>query len=259
MNDIQAIPAESFEAAFAYALFEPDEPPPAAIDASRRQASRFDVYRNNVVVSLINALASRYPVVRRLLWDEGFNTVARLYIEQAPPRSPVLLEYGDGFPAFVRNFGMCPARDYVADVAELETARVRAYHAPDVVALNSQAFAGLEAAELARLRVVFHPSVTLLKSRFPIVTIWEAQQADGGGYLREWKQESALIARPQLDVEVSRLPAGSYEFLSALACGITVGAAIERAQTNSAEFDLGASLAVLIGRGIAVALVATEA
>ena len=252
--DIQSL--AGLQGLFADALLVADAPVPRAVAASQQSstASRFGVYRNNVVVSLIAALAARYPVARRLLWDDTFNAVAHLYVISLPPRSPVLLEYGEGFPDFIRNFGDSTARDYVADVAEIESARVRAYHAADAIPLDPQVFAGLDPTRLAGICVTLHPSVTLLQSRFPALSVWESQQTGNDAYIRVWKAESVLIARPYLDVEVQRLPAGGYEFLSALSEGETVAGSIERAAGATSGFDLVANLATLIGSGIVVGL-----
>ncbi len=245
-----------FQAAIARAVLAPEAPVPRQIEAAGRAAttSRFDVYRNNVVLSLINALGARYPVVRRLLWDDAFHAVARLFVSASPPRSPVLLEYGQDFPDFIRHFGRAPSRDYVADIAELESARVCAYHAADAEAPARAVFAAIDPCQLAGMRIELHPSVTLLKSNFPFVTAWESQQPGNEEYIREWRPESALIARPRDDVGVWRLPEGGYEFLNALSEGSTMAHAIECATAASARFDLTGCLTLLIGSEITVGL-----
>jgi hypothetical protein len=248
--------SNDFQGAFARTVLAPDAPVPAVLDPSTA-ISGFDVYRNNVVVSLIDALVARYPVVRRLLWDEVFHAVARIYIGQSPPRSPVLLEYGQDFPDFIRHFGDCAGRLYVADIATLEDARVRAYHAADADAVDRATFAALDGERLAAMHVRLHPSVTLLKSDFPVVTVWESEQIGVGCYLREWKPEAALIARPEFDVEVRLLPDGGYEFLAALAAGGTIADAIAAAQPQDG-FDLASNLAVLIGSGVVVELLSDQ-
>ena len=150
--------------------------------------------------------------MRKLLWDDAFDRAAHLFVTSEPPRSPVLLEYGDSFPQFLRGIGRCAAADYLADIAELEAARTRAYHAADATPLSRDAFAALAPEDLPDLRVTLHPSLTLLRSRFPVVSIWEANRQDreegNDNMLREWKPECALIARPHLQVEVWRLSAG---------------------------------------------------
>lgn len=257
-----ALPLEDsltrFQRAFAEAIFSDDAHIPATIRAASGpgSASRFGVYRNNVMASLINAVAARYPVVRKLLWDDAFNRVAHLYVTAEPPRSPVLLEYGASFPRFLRQIGVGTSADYLADIAELEAARTRAYHAADAKPVGKDAFACLSADQLADLRLQLHPSVVLLKSRFPVVSIWEANLYANDNTIGEWRPESALVARPDLHVQVHLLMAGGYEFFAALAERRTVGSAIASAMAEAPGFDLASCFTTLIAANIAVEVVA---
>lgn len=89
---------------FARALLDPLAPPPR--DFAER---RFAAYRNNVLVGVTDALAERFPVVLRLVGDEFFRATAGVHARTAPPRTPMLAEYGAGFPAFIEDFE--PARE----------------------------------------------------------------------------------------------------------------------------------------------------
>ncbi len=113
-------PPMRLQRTFAEAILSGDAPIPATIrEASGpAHASRFSVYRNNVIAGLINAVSARYPVVRKLLWDDAFNRVAHQYVVSEPPRSPVLLQYGESFPQFLRGIGQGAAANYLADVAK---------------------------------------------------------------------------------------------------------------------------------------------
>ena len=241
---------------FAEAILFDDAPIPATVRSATgpSYASRFGVYRNNVIAGLIKAIGARYPVVRKLLWDDAFTRVAQLYVMTEPPRSPVMSEYGDSFPQFLRNIGHCAASDYLADVAELEAARTRAYHAADAAPLPSDAFATLAPEDLPDLRLLLHPSVELLKSRFPVVAIWEANRHDNDNSISEWKAECALIARPHIQVEIWALSAGAYVFIAALAEGCTVGSAIAHGMAKVPNFNLGECLTALIAADIVVGL-----
>ncbi len=239
--------------AFAEAVLSSDAPVPAAIRRASgpAHASRFGVYRNNVIASLIKAVGARYPVVRKLLWDDAFNHAAYLYVMSEPPRSPVLLEYGESFPRFLRSIGDGVPAAYLADIAELESARVRAYHAADAAPLAPEVFAAIPSDDWPELRVTLHPSLTLLKSDFPIVSIWEANLNANDNMLPAWRPECALVARPDLDVEVRLIPAAVHAFIAALASRNTVGAAIEQAATLPG-FDLGECFSILIAARLAV-------
>jgi hypothetical protein len=229
----------------------PAQLPVRAATAARAE-SGLAVYRNNVMSSMIKVVAARFPAARRLLGEDCFLESVRRFIAAEPPRSPLLLEYGDGFPDFLRRIG----RDsYIADIADLEVARGMAYHAADAASLPPHAFAAIPAERLAGLRLTFHPSMSLLQSRFPIVSLWQASQEAGDVALREGRPEAALIARPMLEVEVWNLPPGGFMFLTALRRGATLVEAAEAATDAAPDFDLAASLSVLIKASVVTGFV----
>src|SRR5215216_4302562 len=119
------------QSAFAEALLDHSAPVPLPIrGATRRKAERrFVVYRNNVLAGLTSALAARFPVLQRLMGDEFFREMARVYVTVEPPRSPLMMHYGGTFAAFIDGFEPAAPIAYLGDIARLEMARGRAYHA----------------------------------------------------------------------------------------------------------------------------------
>ena len=110
---------------------------------------------------------------------------------------------------------------------------------------------------MRNLRLFFpcdYPSLQLLKSRFPAVSIGETNLHDNDNTLRLGQSECALIARLQLQVEVRSVTAGVYEFLSALSEGRTVGEAIGRGTANAPDFDLIECFNALISADVVVGL-----
>jgi hypothetical protein len=237
------------------AILSDDAPIPATIQLASgpATASRFGVYRNNVLFGLMNALAARYPVSREILWPDSFEGAARLFVIMHPPRSPVMLNYGDDFPNFLRSIGTGSSTEYVADIAALESARVGAYHAPDATPLAAGLFEKLSPEALPNMRFKMHPSVSLLRSRFPVVSAWEA--ARGDGHVGAWKAEAALVARPFFDVQVWRLPPGGYEFFLAISNDVTIAEAVSEAAASDTQFDLAQVFQVLICAGAVVGIV----
>ena len=220
-----------------------------------RCESGLAVYRNNVMSSLIKVVAARFPVVRRLMGEDRFLESIRRFIAAEPPRSALLLDYGDGFPQFLRRLG---GEAYIVDIGDLEVARGKAFHAADAAPLPPQAFAAIPAQELAGIRLSLHPSVSLLQSQFPIVSLWHANQETGDVALPQWRAEAALIARPMLEVEVWNLPPGGFEFLTALARGAAMAEAAEAAASAAPDFDLAVNLAVLIQANIVTGFLEDE-
>jgi hypothetical protein len=154
--------------------------------------------------------------------------------------------FGGGFPRYVRTLGNLACIEYVADVAELEMLRHKAERVPHARPSVTPIVSRLPGETLRKLRVVLHPSVCLVQSRFPIVTAWENCRIGGAGDMVErWVGEAAIVARPFLQVEVHRLPSGGYAFLHALSEGQAVGTAAGVANDVAAEFDLVSALKLI--------------
>jgi hypothetical protein len=249
----------SFEASFARALLDPLELVPRGIAAAGRgpPTRGFAVHRNNVVVGLVKTLQARFPVVEKLVGEEFFAAMARIFAAKMPPRTPILTTYGAEFADFIATFE--PARElgYLADVARLEAARTRVYHAADAEALDPSRFAALDPDGVSEIRVSLHPSAEIVRSPHPIVTIWAMNSGMKElAPIEDWRSEDALAVRPHLDVEVHLLPFGGGAFLLALGSGLTIGEAAETAFADHPEFDLSRNLAELISSGVAVEIIA---
>jgi Putative DNA-binding domain len=234
---------------FADALLDTVQPFPSGIVApyAKVPARRFAVHRNNVVSGLITALKSRFPATEKIVGEEFFAAMARVFVRERPPRSPLLASYGDEFAAFIVAFE--PAREltYLADVARLEAARTRAYHAADAVPVDADAFAVLDARTVGDVVVELVPSAEIVRSPHPVVTIWAMNSGERKlASVEDWSGEDALVVRPYLDVEVHKLPPGGAAFLFALADGRPIGEAAEAGSADHAEFDLVRNLAGLI-------------
>jgi hypothetical protein len=108
-------------------------PPARRCDHARGapDPARFAIYRNNVFVALIKPLEARFPVVRQLVGDEFFGRWRAILCWASKPASPLIMNYGDEVPAFIRNYPAAATLPYLADVAVLEAAWTRAYHAAD--------------------------------------------------------------------------------------------------------------------------------
>ncbi len=204
---------------------------------------------------LIEVLAARYPVICRLVGELSFRIVARRFIFSEPPSIPIAPNYGDNFPRFLRGQSNAASFEYVADIAELEMVWRKARFAADVRPLAAETLLSLRAEWLNGLCVTLHPSVGLVQSRFPIVTIWEANQSDGeNGMIDRWRAEAALVARPFLKVEVRRLPPGGYTFLRALSEGQTVAMAVWFATAATSKFEVASNLSLLIDANVIVGI-----
>lgn len=251
--------ARGWQQAVAAALTDADVPVPAGLGAWNGSdvSRRFNVYRNNVVTSLVDALAEKFPVTCALVGEDFFRAMARIYVTGHPPQSRILAEYGSGLAHFIDGFEHARDVPYLGDVACLEHARTTAYHAADARSLSPEDFASLDPSAIADQRLQVHPSAKLVSSRYAIVSLWAAHQdhddAPDIAAVDPFVPEAALVIRPDMDVLVFSLPPGGADFVQALATGNNIGEAAATAAAASPDFDIQTSLALLMQSGLVIA------
>lgn len=242
---------------FAEALLaaEPVCPPGLTAWNGSAPEKRFAVYRNNVIVGLVDALADSFPVAQALVGEEFFRAMAREFARRFPPLSPVLALYGDGFAEFIESFPPARTLPYLNDVARLELLRVRAWHAADADPIDMADLSALlsDPENLPEACFALHPSLSLLASRHAIVSLWAAHQEDSVAEalaaVDPGKGEVAMICRKGLEVEIRRIDDGDGLFLARLQEGTPVGKAMAQASAACGHFDPANALALLLQAG----------
>jgi hypothetical protein len=238
------------QARFSAALGDGDAAGLAALLAPGLDAdAALAIHRGNLDARFVGALADTFPATRRLVGENFFAFAARAYVEAHPCRSGTLLGYGREFPGFLGGFAPAAALPYLADVARLEFLVVDAHHAADAEPADPEALRGLAARFGDALRLPLHPSVRLLRTRYPVLDLWQANlgevepppmRLDGPG-------ERLLILRPRAQVRAMRVSGASFALLAACARGAPLDAALDEAAAAGDGFDR--DLAALIAAG----------
>lgn len=245
-------PRSSYAKIFSAGLIDPARTTPAIVAGPNGKAAdkRYNVYRNNVTVSLIDALAAVYPAVQRITGVEFFRAMARFHVRATPPTSPLLFDYGRDFPAFIETYPHAQPMPWLPDTARIERAWLDAYHAADAEALSSAALGAIPARRLEDTVFTAHPATRIVRSPFAAVTIFAANRTgEVAGRIDAAVPEDALITRPDADVVVRHLPEGGAVFLEKLMAGRTLGEAAASALESSPSFDIAANLAGMIQAG----------
>ena len=243
------------QADFSQALLEPGLAAPVGLMNPNgvQVTKRFDIYRNNVAVSLTEALEAAFPVISKLLGEGNFKTLAGVYLRRYPPGNPILMFYGLQMPEFLQGFEPVQSLAYLPDVARLELALREAYHAADAEPLEPETLQAMPPERLMASRVVFAPAMRLVRSRWPIHSIWRFNMEDGAAK-PEPKGENVLLTRPDFDPVLTTLPPGGDAFISALTRGERFGSAVEQATVQIPEFDLTKVLGQLLVGGAIIRL-----
>ena len=208
-------------------------------------AARLDVYRNNARETFHKTLLATYPVLRRLVGEQCFRGLARSYSHDFASRSGDLGRYGAELPTLLEIYYRDTAFAYLADVARLEWACAEADTAADGLPFDLLSLAQVPADDCTRLRFTLRAPVRLLSSRFPIFSIWEANQADDVEHVALSRgAEHVLVTRRRGTVQVYRLDAATFALARSLADGDSLADAATAAE-QAGRFSLKEALKTL--------------
>jgi len=240
---------------FSRAIVRGDEPPGQINSAYPKHtvSTAIDVYRNNYLGNLHDALAGAYPVVGQLVGNDFFRRLTRAYIGKNPSRSGNLHHYGEQMAAFIAAFLPAQQLAYLPDVAALEWACHCAYFAEDAGTLDTGKLSRLGQEHYPDLVLVLHPACYMVRSPYPIADIWHAHQPgapddfhidlDGGPC-------NALVIRNDDSVIVGELDDAIALWLSIIQNGTTLGDATAGTLEKHPDFDLQAGLSRLVSQGV---------
>lgn len=216
-------------------------------------AAAIDIYRNNYRGNLHDTLAGAYPVIEQLVGKDFFRHTARQYISQHPSHSGNLHHYGAELASFIACFEPAQGLPYLPDVAALEWACHCAYFAGDAAALDIAGLAQVPPGQYPDLILHTHPSCHLVRSTYPIISIWHAHQPGAASDFHiefDGKDRTALVCRKDDVVRVLELSEPDAAWLQYIKDGTTLGDATAATLERHPDFDLQVVLAYLVAHDV---------
>lgn len=217
-------------------------------------ARGLQVYQANAGAAAERALAAAYPTVAALIGGESMAALARVFWRAQPPRRGDLGEFGSGLPAFIADSPTLASEPYLPDVARLDWLVHQAARAADAPA-TVQALERLGDTDPDRLQLLLVPGTALLRSRWPVVTIWQAHQplpegqpqpadrfADVRAAMAVRRGEAAAVWRQGWHVRVAALGPAASDFTRALLAGQVLSEALDAAPDLDFASWLGEAL-----------------
>jgi hypothetical protein len=210
------------------------------------RTQRLNVYRNNVFVSLMEALGEIFPVCKQVVGDAFFNAMARQYVDRHPPESAILSEYGDQFSEFVSHFFAAQSLPYLASLCDLEYRLLQMTHSaePTHLSLIEAQQRLSQASNPEALQLLLCSQCELLSYPYTVGKLYLAhkQPQQDLSQLQLQQTEYLMLTKSGLYGCIYPLSSIEFEFITAL----KKNPSLSQALPESESFDLGQTLAKLI-------------
>ncbi len=218
------------------------------------KAERFAIYRGNLLAIWVKTLANAYPVVQRLVGEDFFEDLARVYGKQYPSASGNLNFFGENFSDFLMRHESLRDYPYIAPVAQLEWLLHQSYYAEDREKISLSQLISQTGTDVQLVVLHFAPDVSFHQSQFATAAIWQAHQTAEVEDLKVPIDTPTycIISRPQWRAQILEISESAFHALKALRRGQTLESALDLALQHQANFDVGAQLQTWFAAGLFV-------
>ena len=169
-----------------------------ADDSDRK--TRIRVYSDAYYLRLRDVLREDFPKVTTLLGDR-FDEVVAGYLGTFPSEQPSVRHLGRSLAEFLRRREDIPK--CLADLAELEWARVEVFDAPDAECATIDELATVPPDAWPALRFSTIPAIQTLRLQYPAHELWSDSQSvevpAAETSLRIWRKNDFLVLHAPMD------------------------------------------------------------
>lgn len=229
---------QDWQREFARALIERRVPQGLREGGAAGMEARFNIYQHAYRARLVEALRSNYPVVVSALGDEGFDALARAYVDARPSRQASIRWFGDTLDDFARRqYDTLIPHPALLDLIRLEWALCLAFDAADepVLALSDLAQVVPERWPALVFRV--HPSARLIDLEWAVEPTWRAlnDQPDAETTVPEHSPHATLVWRRDFGPQFRSLDEAEAHALGNVIAGTSFGRMCELAAGDTPD------------------------
>ncbi len=168
-------------------------------DSDRK--TRIRVYSDAYYLRLRDVLREDFPRVAALLGPERFEDAASGYLEVFPSKQPSVRHLGRGLAEFLRRREDIPK--CLADLAQLEWARVEVFDAPDAESATIGDFVSVPPDAWPALRFSTIPALQTLRAQYPVHQLWSGDEsldvAAANTSIRVWRANDCRVFHAPMD------------------------------------------------------------
>jgi hypothetical protein len=168
-------------------------------DSDRK--TRIRVYSDAYYLRLRDVLREDFPRVAALLGPERFEDAASGYLEVFPSKQPSVRHLGRALAEFLRRREDIPK--CLADLAQLEWARVEVFDAPDAESATIGDFVSVPPDVWPALRFSTIPALQTLRAQYPVHQLWSGDEsldvAAANTSIRVWRANDCRVFHAPMD------------------------------------------------------------
>ena len=186
---------------------------------------------------------------------EGFlGEAARRFVQERPPTSPCLAEYGEDVPQFLAAGSGAAHVPYLRSFAELDWALGFVSVAIDHPPIAAAALASEAPGALPAVRLALQPGVRYLQAGWPVDTLINLYCTDSAPDRLAFDPDEVRleIRGARGEFHIRRLDPGSFAFRQQTQAGRSIGVAAECAFETDSGFDPATALVNCFQDGLVV-------
>lgn len=207
--------------------------------------ARLHIYSNAYRARLGEALKENYPVLARVLGDDGFADLTAAFLHAYPSRTPSIRWFGEELARFAEQEADVLPHPALCDLIRMEWALNTAFDGTDANPLTVEDMLALAPEAWPTQRFTPHPTLHLLALNWNVEPLWNALSADENAETKppEQFQHHLLIWRVGYRTQWRSTVPEEAILLQAIVAGNTFAqlceAAGEFAATNAAKTVAG--------------------
>jgi hypothetical protein len=141
------------------------------------------IYRNNFVLSLTEALEATFPVLKEMVGEEFFAQLAKAFIRQIPLEHASIATFGEQLPEFMTDLEQLTEMRYLVDLARFEW--LYSWHInrmPQADVFPYESLAELTYQDYENLAFQLNPDMSLFQSQWAIIELFQR--------IKQWQSKS---------------------------------------------------------------------
>jgi hypothetical protein len=199
--------------------------------------ARLRAYTGGYPARIGEAVEEVYPALKHVIGSSAFASLVTRYLPHVPEGVYNLNDVGAALPSFLARDEVARELPFLPDLARLEHAVHRAFHATERSSLPLTIFSDWTLEEWSSAMLEFQPSVALVSSAWPICDIWNARETpiEQIDIALEARPQHVLVGRPSGLVQCWVVDADEADALESMRGGATLGQAVEQIAERGGE------------------------